>query len=172
MKCLRILPEICARTLRWPGRSTRNIVPGKTCVTVPSVMICSSFAIARRIYAPAHAAQGWRLQGAAVLVRRSQAIWRSPIVEGNREDYLRHDLAELFQRKRWQVFAKLLTFPPRAGVAKRVDRCKSIAIKHRSNVTRRSVWEWVVCEQAVHFVRALEQSVDQCDEPRIFARRS
>ena len=50
MKCLRILPEICARTLRWPGRSTRNIVPGKTCVTVPSVMICSSFAIARRIY--------------------------------------------------------------------------------------------------------------------------
>jgi len=50
MKCLRIFPEICARTLRWPGRSTRNIVPGNTCVTVPSVMICSSFAIARRIY--------------------------------------------------------------------------------------------------------------------------
>ena len=58
IKCLRILPEICARTLRWPGRSTRNIVPGKTCVTVPSVMICSSFAIARRIYVPAHTAQG------------------------------------------------------------------------------------------------------------------
>jgi len=59
MKCLRILPEMCARTLRWPGRSTRNIVPGKTCVTVPSVMICSSFAIARRIYQRAHVAQGY-----------------------------------------------------------------------------------------------------------------
>src|SRR5213592_5206985 len=64
MKCLRILPEICARTLRWPGRSTRNIVPGKTCVTVPSVMICSSFAIARRIYSPVHASQGYGIRGA------------------------------------------------------------------------------------------------------------
>ena len=65
MKCLRILPEICARTLRWPGRSTRNIVPGKTYVTVPSVMICSSFAIARRIYWRRHAAQQRRnLRGA------------------------------------------------------------------------------------------------------------
>src|SRR6266850_5746600 len=43
MKCLRILPEMWAKTLREPGRSTRNIVPGKTCVTVPSVTICSSF---------------------------------------------------------------------------------------------------------------------------------
>src|SRR5207248_7217530 len=43
MKCLRILPEICARTLRCPGRSTRNMVPGNTCVTVASVTICSSF---------------------------------------------------------------------------------------------------------------------------------
>src|ERR1700692_1172233 len=51
MKCLRILPEIWARTLRWPGRSTRNIVPGNTCVTVPSVTICSSFGIARDIIA-------------------------------------------------------------------------------------------------------------------------
>src|SRR6266568_538404 len=51
MKCLRILPEICASTLRWPGKSTRNIVPGNTCVTVPSVTICSSFAIARNIIA-------------------------------------------------------------------------------------------------------------------------
>src|SRR4051812_12195037 len=43
MKCFRILPEIWARTLRFPGNSTRNIVPGNTCVTVPSVTICSSF---------------------------------------------------------------------------------------------------------------------------------
>src|SRR5947208_2507227 len=75
MKCLRILPEICARTLRSPGRSTRNIVPGKTWVTVPSVMICSSFAIARRIYVPSHGAQGWCLRGAAVF---------SPLLSGDR----------------------------------------------------------------------------------------
>src|SRR4029077_6390523 len=87
------------------------------------------------------------------------------------QDCLRHDLAELFQRKRWQVFAKLFTFPPRARLAKLINRCKSIAIKHRANVTRRFVREWVVCEQAVHFMRALKQSEDQCDEPRIFARR-
>src|SRR5215472_3357618 len=48
MKCLRILPEICASTLRLPGRSTRNIVPGKTWVTVPSVTIGPSFAIAQK----------------------------------------------------------------------------------------------------------------------------
>src|SRR5439155_17006912 len=46
MKCLRILPEICASTLRWLGRSTRNIVPGSTWVTVPSVTIGPSFDIA------------------------------------------------------------------------------------------------------------------------------
>src|SRR5947207_6072363 len=90
----------------------------------------------------------------------------------NREDFLRHDLAELFQRKRWQVFANLLTFPPCAGLAKLVHRCKAIAIKHRANVTRRFMREWVVCEQAVHFMRALKQSEDERDEPRIFARRS
>ena len=44
MKCLRIFPEMWASTFRFPGSSTRNIVPGSTCVTVPSVMICSSFA--------------------------------------------------------------------------------------------------------------------------------
>src|SRR4029077_8464891 len=88
------------------------------------------------------------------------------------QDCLRHDLPELFQRERWQVFAKLLTFPPRAGLAKLVNRCKSIAIKHRANVTRRVVREWVVCEQAVDFMRALKQPVDQRGEPRIFARRS
>src|SRR5438094_1792374 len=46
IKCLRILPEIWASTFRWPARSTRNIVPGKTWVTVPSITICSSFGIA------------------------------------------------------------------------------------------------------------------------------
>jgi hypothetical protein len=42
IKCFRIFPEMWASTLRFPGNSTRNMVPGKTCVTVPSVMICSS----------------------------------------------------------------------------------------------------------------------------------
>src|SRR5258707_317491 len=57
IKCLRILPEICASTLRCPGRSTRNIVPGSTWVTVPSVTIWPSFDT-RQIYSSARAAQG------------------------------------------------------------------------------------------------------------------
>lgn len=44
MKFLRILPEMWART-SWPfGNATRNIVPGKTCVTVPVNSIGSSLA--------------------------------------------------------------------------------------------------------------------------------
>src|SRR6266480_6278924 len=52
------------------------------------------------------------------------------------QDCLRHDLAELLQRKRWPVFAKLLTFPPPARLAKLLQRCKAVAIKHRPNVMR------------------------------------
>src|SRR5947208_45113 len=44
MKCLRILPEMWART-SWPlGRATRNMVPGNTWVTEPISSIGSSFA--------------------------------------------------------------------------------------------------------------------------------
>ena len=67
-----------------------------------------------------------------------------------------HDLAELFQRKGWHIFAKLLTFPPCAGLAKLIPRGESIAIKHRANVARWFVRERVVCEQAIHVTRALE----------------
>src|SRR3954470_4130370 len=39
MKCLRSLPEICASTM-WPLSScTRNIVPGRTVVILPSTSI-------------------------------------------------------------------------------------------------------------------------------------
>jgi hypothetical protein len=34
---------------------------------VPSITICSSFAISRRIYAPTWAPQGWRLHGSGGL---------------------------------------------------------------------------------------------------------
>lgn len=45
MKFFRILPEIWASTT-WPlGRRTRNMVPGRTCVTVPVNSIGSSFAM-------------------------------------------------------------------------------------------------------------------------------
>src|SRR5436190_2864830 len=50
MKCLRIFPEICARTVRSPGNCTRNMVPGSTWVTVPSVTICSSLGISPERY--------------------------------------------------------------------------------------------------------------------------
>ncbi len=46
MKFLRIFPEIWAST-SWPfGKATRNIVPGRTCVTAPLSSIGSSLATA------------------------------------------------------------------------------------------------------------------------------
>ena len=43
MKCMRIFPEMCARTL-WPLSSwTRNIAFGRGSITVPSTSIASSF---------------------------------------------------------------------------------------------------------------------------------
>src|SRR5690348_512629 len=65
-------------------------------------------------------------------------------------------VTELFQRKRWQIFAKLFTFPPRARLAKFVSRCKSIAIEHRTNVMRWFFTKGIVCQQIVHVVRALQ----------------
>ena len=59
-----------------------------------------------------------------------------------------------------------------AGLVSLINRSKSLAIKHRANVARWFIWEWVACQQAIHFMRALKQSEDQCDQPRIFARRS
>src|SRR5262245_7122155 len=44
MKCIRIFPEMCART-RWPfSSSTRNIALGRGSTTVPSTWTPSSFA--------------------------------------------------------------------------------------------------------------------------------
>src|SRR5690625_6068257 len=45
MKCMRILPETCAKTV-WPfSSSTLNIAFGSVSVTVPSTSIASSFTI-------------------------------------------------------------------------------------------------------------------------------
>ena|SRR5215813_4376668 len=59
-------------------------------------------------------------------------------------------LAELVQRDRWQIFSKLLTFPPRAGLAKLIHGCEAITIKHRPDVARRLVRKRVPREQAAH----------------------
>src|SRR6266568_9352254 len=82
MKCFRILPDTCASTLRWPGRSTRNIVPGSTCVTVPSATIGPSFAIA-----------GEYMRERAAL--KDGTMWRrQSCLRGlRRQDCLRHDFS-------------------------------------------------------------------------------
>src|SRR3954470_23130427 len=43
MKCIRIFPEMCARTLCPLSSCTRNIALGKGSITVPSTSIASSF---------------------------------------------------------------------------------------------------------------------------------
>ena len=48
MKFLRILPEICASTICPFDSFSRNIVPGKTSTTIPSVTIDSSFGTGRK----------------------------------------------------------------------------------------------------------------------------
>ncbi len=50
MKFFRIFPEMWASTI-WPfGSFTRNIVPGKTSTTTPSLGMQSSFAIGIFLY--------------------------------------------------------------------------------------------------------------------------
>src|SRR3954453_15388878 len=105
-------------------------------------------------------------------LRHAWRIYSSSAPRSRSPDYVTHGLSassltELFERKCWQVFAKLLTFPPRARVAKLIHRRKSIPIKCRTNVMWRLLREGIVCKQAVHFMRTLKQSVDQCDYPRI-----
>jgi hypothetical protein len=114
IKCLRILPEIWARTLRRPGRSTRNIVPGNTCVTVPSVMIGPSLGIARKY------------------IRERASLKISPI------------LAQLFKRYCRQIFPKFLALPPCASLAMFGHGRETVAIKTCPNVAGRLIWKRIV----------------------------
>ena len=124
MKCFRILPDIWARTLRWPGRSTRNIVPGNTCVTVPSVTICPSFDIA------------W-----IILLNASRSNWR------DRESPI---LSDLIKRHRGEIFSKFLALPPCSGLSMFARGRETVAIKHSADVARRFVREWILREQPAH----------------------
>src|SRR5438874_8636479 len=140
MKCLRIFPEICASTLRCPGRSTRNIVPGNTCVTVPSVTICSSFATGRNIL-PTSASLNQRGQFAILLA--------------------------LFQRYGRQIFAQLSAFPPCASLSMFFRRSESITIQDRADIARRLFWKWVMGKQPSDIRLSLEQTNGEPDKPGI-----
>jgi hypothetical protein len=52
MKFFRILPEICPSTMCPLDNFSRNIVPGKTSTTTPSVTIDSSLATGRKRLLP------------------------------------------------------------------------------------------------------------------------
>src|SRR5438874_12804776 len=140
MKCLRILPEICASTLPCPGRSTRNIVPGNTCVTVPSVTICSSFATGRNIL-PTSASLNQRGQFAILLA--------------------------LFKRNGRQIFAQLSAFPPCASLSMFFRRSESITIQDRADIARWQIWEWVMGKQPSDIRLSLEQTNGEPDKPGI-----
>ena len=142
MKCFRILPDMCASTLRCPGRSTRNIVPGNTWVTVPSVTICSSFDT-RGIYARTF---------------RSQLTRRLII------------LAQLIPRNCWQILTKLLAFPPGASLPAFFGGCEAISVKHRPDVLRRFVVKRVIRQQMGHICRAFQEPGNESDQPRILLR--
>src|SRR6266566_1847655 len=126
MKCLRILPEIWASTLRWPGRSTRNMVPGNTWVTVPSVTICPSFDMTRNIFVNVHLSRGARV--------RRHTLLATPV----------SILVQLIQRDGRQIFAEFLTFPPCARLAMFLQSGETVTVKTCSNVVRRLVWKRIV----------------------------
>src|SRR5947207_7900014 len=110
MKCLRILPEICARTFRCPGSSTRNIVPGNTCVTVPSVTICSSFGIAPR-YAQPFTTQHFENTLEAVKRIRDFGAAAQP--------------SQLPLRSNWRASSTLTSFIATAGLDQSGVECKT-----------------------------------------------
>jgi hypothetical protein len=145
MKCLRILPDMWASTLRWPGRSTRNIVPGNTCVTVPSVTICPSLDIA-----PKYIRERASLKSSA---RVSAGSWRSDRVLRDHElcrcilltrDRRNPILAQLVERHGRQILSEFLTFPPRARLAMFLHSSETVTIKTCPNVARRLIWKRIV----------------------------
>src|SRR6202022_959451 len=137
-KCLRILPEICASTFR-PPRSTRNIVPGNTSVTVPSVTICSSFGMKERIpdSGPLNQAAGMSIS------------------------------AHLLPRNRRQILTELSPFPPRAGLAVFCCGRESITIGDRADIARWAFGKWVVLEQLRHLRVSFQQTYRQSHKPLV-----
>src|ERR1700731_2271260 len=154
MKCLRILPEIRASTLRWPARSTRNIVPGKTWVTVPSITICSSFGmVAKYIGEPFLSQILGRTCFCASEGHASACPGRAKQVPPSRTNA---NLADVFERDAWQIFAKLLTFPPRAGFAMFLHRRETVTIKRRPNIPRRTLRKRISLKQRRDFRFAVQ----------------
>ena len=134
MKCFRILPEICASTLRCPGRSTRNMVPGSTWVTVPSVTICPSFDTCELYSSTPHC---------STCLTNYRDVVRYPKV--TRGDVAL--LTQLIPGDCRQIFPKFLAFPPGAALPAFLTVCKTIAIKHRSDVVGRFIRERVMLKQ-------------------------
>src|SRR5882724_12561736 len=137
MKCFLIFPEIWARTLRWPARSTRNIVPGNTWVTVPSVTICSSFGI-----------------GQIYLTTAFLSTWQ-----------ILFPLTELIDRHLRQILAQLLAFPPCPGLPPLLRRRESIAEETGTNVARRRSRKGISLQQIGDLAFVLQQTKNQANKP-------
>jgi hypothetical protein len=139
MKCLRILPDMWASTFRWLGRSTRNIVPGNTCVTVPSVTICPSLGIAPKYIRQRPFLKGspWVSSGRC----RRECLLREHEL---RPSFKFSILTELVQRYGRQIFREFLAFPPRARLAMLLHSSETVTIKACPNVARRLIWKGIV----------------------------
>src|SRR5437762_720569 len=189
MKCLRIFPEICASTLRWPGRSTRNIVPGNTCVTVPSATIGPSFGIAQNIFANAPLSTDGR-SSARCSVRCLSGLTSTSRYDPCAEDSALYSpgldcfkqstamgipnelsiLTRLFERKRRQIFAQLLPFPPRTGLTMFLSGREAVAIKHGANVTGGRIRKRIVRKKSFDIAFASQQRNHRAHKPRIIPR--
>src|ERR1700686_1548662 len=168
MKCLRILPEIWARTLRWPGRSTRNIVPGNTSVTVPSVTICSSFGIRANIITD-DASLNRRVAARCLCSARTCPL-RAVASHSDVATTTLSTLLKSLERDCRQVFAEFLSFPPRARFSMLVAGGKSVSIESGPDVSRRFLRKRIAREEPRHVRFAFEQANFEVVEPQISLR--
>src|SRR5207249_4533332 len=120
------------------------IVPGNTCVTVPSVTIEASFGI-----------------GTDIFSKRSPLNWLSL-----------PRLLHVFERNARQIFAELLAFPPRTSLSMFFSVRESITVNRRADESRRRIGKRIFVEQRDNIRFAVEQRDHGLNKPRVLPIRT
>ena len=122
--------------------------PGNTCVTVPSVTICSSFAIARRIYSQCTRAQG--VDRPAAADRRQVNAISSPNLTTVQRTVSASRYGGTGPAKSSASIREAPLVSTTRPFGEAPHCCKSIAIKHRANVIA-AVCAGMGCARATPF---------------------
>src|SRR2546421_6774775 len=79
-------------------------------------------------------------------------------------------LTRLFERKRRQIFAQLLPFPPRAGLTMFLSGREAVAIKHGANVTGGRIRKRILRKKSFDIAFASQQRNHRAHKPRVIPR--